>query len=186
MTKTFHMTFGWIVRTAVLLGACAAVPALAQAQDAPSLPGGASSLQETFGDWRVACQIAGSTKRCALSQQQAQQNGERVLTIELVPGPDSTVAGTLILPFGLLLDAGVVLQVDEQKALAPVRFHTCIPAGCLVPLTLDAETTIALRSGETLNVAGKAADRQQQDIQLKISLSGLSAALDRLSILLES
>lgn len=184
MKKSIHMTLGRISRIAALLGACAVVPVPAQAQDTPSLPSGASSLQETFGDWRVTCQVSESTKRCALSQQQAQQNGERMLAIELVPGSNNTMTGTLVLPFGLLLDAGVALQVDEQVALASIQFHTCIPAGCVVLLTLNAATTTALRNGETLNVAVKAAD-SQQEIQLKISLSGLPAALDRLSVLLE-
>jgi len=184
MKQFINLTLGRISRIAALLGVFATSPALAQAEATPTLPGGASSLQETFGDWRITCQVSESTKRCALSQQQAHQNGERLLAIELEPGPDNTMTGTLILPFGLLLDAGVVLQVDEQAALASIRFHTCIPGGCVVMLTLNAATTTALRNGETLNVAVKAADGQQ-DVQLKISLSGLPAALDRLSVLLE-
>jgi len=63
-------------------------PALAQ--DAPSLPGGASSLQETFGDWRVACWVTDASRNCALSQQQARQNGQRVLAIELRACADDT------------------------------------------------------------------------------------------------
>ncbi len=46
-----------------------------QAQQAPTLPGGASSLQETYQDWHVACQVADNAKRCVLVQQQNQQNG---------------------------------------------------------------------------------------------------------------
>ncbi|TIX24749.1 MAG: Invasion associated locus B family protein, partial [Mesorhizobium sp.] len=34
------------------------------AADAPQLPGGASALSETHGDWTVNCQISGTTKVC--------------------------------------------------------------------------------------------------------------------------
>ncbi len=35
-----------------------------------SLPNGATSINETFGDWAVSCAIADNRKTCALSQQQ--------------------------------------------------------------------------------------------------------------------
>lgn len=121
-----------LLRTAALLIACAVLSSsMVLAQDAPSLPGGASSLQDTFGDWRVACQIVDTTRRCALSQQQARQDGQRVLAIELQSGPDNTVTGNLILPFGLLLNAGVSLQIDEQSPMDTQFFRTCLPAGRL-------------------------------------------------------
>ena len=50
-----------------------AVPAAGNAASS-SLPGGASSLNETYRDWRVACAQQGAAKRCVLSQIQAQQN----------------------------------------------------------------------------------------------------------------
>lgn len=54
------------------------IAALAVATSAPAtaqtsgLPGGASSLNETYKDWRIACAQEGSTKRCVMSQVQAQ------------------------------------------------------------------------------------------------------------------
>src|SRR5919108_1346454 len=86
----------------IYVTAAAALIALsvsAAAQDAGStLPGGASSLQETYQDWSLACQ--GTPKAvCAVSQQQTQQNGQRVLAIELRRGADGGVSGTLVLPF---------------------------------------------------------------------------------------
>ncbi|MBN9047563.1 MAG: invasion associated locus B family protein [Rhizobiales bacterium] len=67
-------------------------PPLALAQATPFLPGGASSLQETYQDWQVACRIANGTRLCAISQQQTQQNGQRVLAIELAAPRGSTVS----------------------------------------------------------------------------------------------
>lgn len=51
-----------------------AQPAGANAgRTASGLPGGASSLSETYRDWRVACVQDGTAKRCSLSQVQARQ-----------------------------------------------------------------------------------------------------------------
>ena len=79
-------------------------PAIGQQSAQALLPNGATSLQETYLDWQVGCQIIDNAKRCALSHQQVQQNGRRVLAVELQQTPDGKLAGSLVLPFGLLLD----------------------------------------------------------------------------------
>src|SRR5262245_65857169 len=116
----------------------ALTPAAAQQN---GLPGGASSLQETYQDWSLACQ-GGESVVCAVSQEQTQQNGQRVLAIELRRSKGGALAGNLALPFGLLLDAGATLQIDDGAAFEPLRFETCLPSGCLVPLAFD---TAAIR-----------------------------------------
>lgn len=148
---------------------------------ASTLPGGASSLNETYKDWRVTCVAQGAAKRCALSQQQAQQNGQRVLAIELNAPSGNTVAGTLVLPFGLALDSGVTFQIDEKPAMAPVRFRTCLPAGCLVNVSFDAATLVALRAGAVLKI--KATADGGAAAPFSISLQGFGTALDRVAAL---
>lgn len=148
---------------------------------ASGLPGGASLLNETYKDWVVACQVANSAKRCVMSQQQKQQNGQRVLAIELAAPTGNTVSGTLILPFGLALDSGVTFQVDDKPAMPPLRFHTCVPAGCLVPVTFDAPTLVGLRAGTALKV--KATADGGAAAPFSISLQGFSTALDRVEAL---
>jgi invasion protein IalB len=155
------------------------LPASAQAP-ASTLPGGASSLQETYGDWLVACAQLEAGKRCTLSQQQARQDGQRILGIELAVTPQQVVTGALVLPFGLELDAGVSLQVDDAEARPPLRFATCLPAGCIVPVALDAPMLMALRSGSALKLNVRAAGATEP-LSFSISLRGFSAALDRTS-----
>lgn len=172
------------VIAAIVIGAAA--PG-ARAQDAaPSLPGGASSLQETFQDWRVTCGIVNQAKVCALSQQQVrQQDNQRLLAVELRPAPGDTVTGTLILPFGLKLAAGVTMQVDDNAPVPPAYFSTCLPAGCLVPLTLDAAQVGQLRAGAAVKLVAQAADTGQE-VTFSISLKGFSGALDRVVALVAS
>lgn len=146
-----------------------------------SLPGGASSLNETYKDWRVSCALQGNLKRCVLSQVQAQQNGQRVLAIELNAPSGNTVSGTLVLPFGLALDSGVTVQIDENPTMQPVRFRTCLPAGCIVNITFDARTIVVMRAGTALKV--KATADGGAAAPFSISLQGFGTALDRAGVL---
>lgn len=145
------------------------------------LPGGASSLSETYRDWRVACSQQSNEKRCALSQVQTQQNGQRVLAIELNAPTGNTVSGTLILPFGLALDSGVTFQIDEKPAMQPIRFRTCLPAGCLVNVTFDAPALVVLRAGVVLKI--KTTADGGAAAPFSISLQGFGTALDRVAAL---
>lgn len=146
------VTFGI---SAITLGA-------ANAQESPSsLPGGASSEQETYQDWRVAC-VQTKVKHCAMLQQQARKGGQRVLSMELAAGTDGQGAtGTLVLPFGLALHAGVSLQIDDQPVGDPLAFKTCLPAGCVVPIEFAAGYLGTLRTGTALKVLTKASDSGQ-------------------------
>lgn len=103
------------------------------------------------------------------------------MAVELKRNSDATLAGSLVLPFGLQLDAGATLQIDDGQPLQPLRFSTCLPAGCVVPLSLDEGTVAALRAGSALKIKVKSAD--QKDVVLPVSLKGLAPALDRLSVL---
>lgn len=146
-------------------------------QDAATLPGGATSLQETHGDWQVTCRVTGGVKQCAISQQHQQQNGQRVLTIEIQSQADDSAKGVVVLPFGLKLQAGASFQVDQGESLPVMSFSTCLPAGCLVPLEFDAPTVKRMRAGEALNL--KVISLDEQELLFTISLSGFTSALDR-------
>lgn len=166
----------------VLAQAAAPAPAATPAAPASTLPGGASSLQETYQDWQVACLQQGAGKRCALTQQQADpQSRQRVMAIELTTVGDKA-EGVLVLPFGLALDKGVTLQVDDGPVGQPLRFRTCLPAGCLVPLSFDARMLTTLRRGTAIKA--KVTTDDGRETVLSISLKGLAPALDRTAALL--
>ena len=163
-----------LVLAAALLAGGAA-PAAAQ-----GLPGGASSLNEAHGDWAVACTAPEGAVRCAISQVQLNgENRQRVLAIELVAAEGGDAAGgTLILPFGLRLDDGVRLAIDEAAPFQSPRFSTCLPAGCLVPLAFGADVVSALRGGVTLGLKATANDNGQE-IAFSVPLRGFASALAR-------
>ncbi|TPI71634.1 invasion associated locus B family protein [Mesorhizobium sp. B2-8-9] len=157
-------------------------PAAAQSGDAaakPQLPGGASALSETHGDWTVNCQVTGTNKVCSLSHQQFnKQSGQRLLAIELATKTGQDAAGTLALPFGLALANGISFEIDDKKLDGTLQFNTCQAVGCLVPVTFDANISPLLQNGTTLKVNATAADTAQP-ISFTISLNGFGSALAR-------
>ncbi|GLS17385.1 hypothetical protein GCM10007874_04000 [Labrys miyagiensis] len=148
---------------------------------APSpLPGGASSLQETYEDWRVFCSAPNNVKQCTLQEVLSdQKSGQRVLAVELSPTPDGGMTGNLVMPFGLLFSAGVALALDQNPSGQALPFQTCIPAGCLVPLSLDARTIAALRNGSQVKLNTKSIDATAKPLVFNVSLKGFGTALDR-------
>lgn len=164
---------------AALAFVCAGFASSAFAQSA--LPNGASSLQETYQDWRVACSQRDKTSACTISQDQTQQNGQRLLAVEMQIRPDGGALATLLLPFGIVLDSGVTPNIDDQPPLKPVRFRTCLPNGCIALLPVDAATLGKLRTGSRLNL--KVVADGGNPLGFQISLQGFSAAADRVASL---
>jgi invasion protein IalB len=147
----------------------------------PLLPGGASALQETHGDWAVACAQPGGKKVCTFSQQQLDKDTrQRMLAIELRPAAEKT-EGTLLLPFGLAVAREVTLQIGETTVGTPLRFRTCLPAGCVVSLSLDSKAIGELRKSKALTVRATA-DGGQPAV-FTISLEGFASAMDRTAAL---
>ncbi|MDP1909833.1 MAG: invasion associated locus B family protein, partial [Hyphomicrobium sp.] len=146
------------------------------------LPGGASSIQETFDAWTVNCAEQKGAKHCSMAQEQVDQHSrQRVIAIELGVAPAGKIKGTLILPFGLALAHGVRLQIDSAPAEPTLPIRTCVPIGCLVSLTFDAKSVAALRKATTLKVEAVADSGNAADFS--ISLKGFPAALDRTAAL---
>ncbi|MBV2142460.1 invasion associated locus B family protein [Falsochrobactrum sp. TDYN1] len=159
---------------AVAFTAISFVPALA----AP-LPGGASTLQETYQDWTVTCQTQNASSVCAMRQDQnSTQTGQRVLTVEFRNVDGGKIDGVLLMPFGLDLAKGASLKIDDATG-PDLAFSTCLPQGCLTPVTFDAKQVTALKAGTDLNVTTTALS-PSQPVAFKVSLKGFGAAFDRI------
>ncbi len=148
---------------------------------AAPLPGGASTLQETYQDWTVSCQSQKETSICVMRQDQSStQTGQRVLTAEL-RNVEGKVEGVLLMPFGLDLAKGAALKIDEVAG-PNFAFSTCLPQGCLAPVSFEAKQVAALKAGTNINVTTTALS-PSQPVAFKVSLKGFGAALDRITAL---
>lgn len=144
-----------------------------------TLPNGASSINETYGDWTVDCRIVDRQKQCVLSQvQRNKDSGQRVFAIELHSPRDGKTEGTVLMPFGLNLDAGALLKLDDKDLGKGLRFSTCVPQGCLLPVSFPTVATDAMRKGTKLVVASLSLS-SNEPITFNVSLDGFSAALAR-------
>lgn len=164
--------------------------AVAQAQTAPTvgqpqqaggtLPNGASAINEVFVDWTVDCRIVDGHKACLLSQSQGNtQTGQRVFTIELRAPKNGRAEGTILMPFGLKLENGAILRLDDKDLGLGLRFSTCVPTGCLLPISFPTVATEAMKTGKVLTAA--ALNLSTNDpVAFNISLNGFPAALARL------
>ncbi len=162
---------------ALALAAFSAAPAFAAA-----LPGGASTLQETYQDWTVSCQAQKDGTACVMRQdQKSAQTGQRVLTAELRSAGGGRVEGVILTPFGLDLAKGASLKIDEAAGPS-LAYSTCLPQGCLAPVSFDAKQAAALKAGSSLGLTAVALSPSQA-VAFKISLKGFGAALDRMAAL---
>lgn len=149
-----------------------------------NLPGGASSLQERYGDWTVGCSMVDSRKTCTVYQTQfAENTQQRLLAMELSSGAKEGAAGVLALPFGLDLAKGASLQIGDSMPVFRLQFETCYPAGCIVPFSFDEGTLAKLRAAKQIKISALSAG-DSQPVDLLVSLNGFSVALSRLRALL--
>lgn len=159
----------------------AAGPSVSQPTASVQLPNGASSITETYGDWTVNCGIDNGVKLCALSQAQGnKETGRRTFAIELRTPKDGKTEGTILMPFGLKLDAGAVLKLDDKDLGKGLGFSTCVPEGCLLPVSFPTVATDAMKTAKTLTVASLNLGNGQA-VTFNISLNGFAAALDRVA-----
>lgn len=159
-----------------------AAPALAQSAKAAgeTLPGGASSIQETYGAWSVSCRLAEGRKVCSFSQVRGnQQTGQRSFAIELRAPSDGKTDGVLVLPFGLALAAGVKLTLDEKPLGQPVPFTTCVPDGCIAPVSFPTVATDAMKKAKEMAIIVTPSNNPEP-ITFSVALDGFAAAQARI------
>lgn len=150
---------------------------------ASSLPNGASSLRERYQDWDVACLAPDDGARgdghiqCAMQQQALEpRSHRRVMSIRLET--DGTqVRGVATVPFGLDLVRGLTLTNASQPVGDVYSFSTCLPTGCLVPLSFDDQQWASLLKEPkavftAMTFSGK-------PMKLFFSTKGLDQALQR-------
>ena len=133
----------------------------------PTLPGGASQMQETHGDWRVTC-AQHERRLCTVSQQQADKESRQLLlAIELTAVATDRAVGTIVLPFGLAVAQPITLRIGDGPSTT-LAFRTCLPAGCVVPVAFDPPMITALRKETVLllkaTAVGRLAGSRVQDL----------------------
>lgn len=156
-------------------------PVVGQPAVTAMLPNGASAINETYGDWTVDCRILNSQRLCLLVQSQGNnQTGQRVFAIELRTPKEGRVEGTILMPFGMKLENGAVLRLDDKDLGQGLRFSTCLAQGCLLPISFPTVATDAMKKGKTLTVAALNLSNGEP-VSFNVPLNGFAAAFDRVA-----
>lgn len=141
---------------------------------------------KTFGDWVVACEKEGKKDVCFLSQvltsqidnkdkkdkKDAKPQIQRVAEFRVgYFGGSKELRIIQILPFGTNLQAGTSIILAKDKLVAPGKFTTCQPFGCLAIADLtDVIDTIGDAKDETfvgiITIDGK-------QVNIPLSVKGL-------------
>jgi invasion protein IalB len=148
-------------------------------KESASLPNGASSINETYGDWVVDCRLVEGQKQCLIVQVQTNnQTRQRVFEIQLHAPKDAKTEGTVLMPFGLKLDSGAIVTLDDKDLGQPLRFSTCTPQGCLLPVSFPAAAVDSMKKSKTLAIASLNFNNGEV-VTFKISLDGFANASAR-------
>ncbi|MDE3811269.1 invasion associated locus B family protein [Sinorhizobium meliloti] len=182
---------------AVVVSLSLAAANSAAAQESPKSSDDRSPAVTTqrFDDWTYRCgevAVEGKTvSQCEVVQVARVKQGEEevsLLTLAIAktaPGTDEkpekesdeTLLLTALVPLNIFLPAGFGLDVDG-KAVADTAYRNCNQAGCWVQRRLEKAMLSALRKGKM--GAARLRLMNGQNVTIRFSLKGLTAALDKL------
>ncbi len=157
----------------------------AQAAPGQAAPAEGSVTEQQFKDWTVRCgrQSEQAPQVCGMQQQTTDKEGRTVMAVAVGTVPGNSKLGLLIiLPLGVLLPAGVTLQVDGGPEV-PLQVDWCERQGCRIEMLLEPDLLDRLKAGREAKVVFEAIDPQGKPRRLgyPISLLGFVAALNEVT-----
>jgi invasion protein IalB len=156
-----------------------------QAPQGEGAPAEGTITEQQFKDWTVRCgrQAEQGPEVCEMQQQQVDNEGRTVMAVAVGRVPGSSDLGLLIMvPLGILLPAGVTLQIDGGSEM-PLQVNRCERNGCRIELLLEQDLLTRLKSGSQAKVFFEAFDPQgeRRRLGVPISLLGFTAALNEVA-----
>lgn len=159
-----------------------------QQQGAPQEGAGPPEMALTerqFRDWMVRCGRPNeqAAEVCEMQQQQVDSEDRTVMAVAVGQVPGTSDLGLLIVvPLGILLPAGVTLQVDSGAEI-PLQVDRCERQGCRIEMLLEPELLNRLKAGAKATVFFEAFDPEgeRQRLGVPISLLGFTAALNEVT-----
>lgn len=159
----------------------------APAQEArPSSPSRTpTTLLETYESWSVHCATLNGKRHCEMGRAEVNAQGQPLITMQLSLTNNNVATGAVLVPFGVLVTEPIEMQVDTKKGtLLEGHIRSCVPQGCIVPISLDANAQKVLGSSKLLHVNLKADGVVPPDREhISVHLTGFAEALDRLRAL---
>ncbi len=150
--------------------------ASAYAQDT-AIPDAQAAPANNAPQWLVGCsnQVDAERLTCTMSQSVVvAATGARLLTAVVQPSGESGRELAFVLPFGLDLQKGVQLVLDDAD-WQNIPVTTCEAGACLSTLPLDADAISALSKGTALDV--KLMNSGGEEVVLSLTLEGFTKSM---------
>ncbi|MGE0152936.1 MAG: invasion associated locus B family protein [Reyranellaceae bacterium] len=137
-------------------------------------------LAEAYGHWRVRCALnIRSQETCRAEQVLRDDHGQPQLALIVHPGSQGKPAQLEIMPpWGISVQAGVVLQVDGGAALR-TPLLSCQPSGCEAMLGLSDQLVASFSKAAEVKVSVISAEGQT--LSTTLPLAGFADAYRRLT-----
>lgn len=124
---------------------------------------------QKFDDWAVACeQDADKKQTCFLAQSLNSTEGEKTQQIaqfRIGYFGTKTIKMVQILPFGVALQPGTSI-ISGEKLLAPGKFTTCQPAGCIAVVEFGKDDLNTIMSNDKNFVGMISIEGKQMNVPL--------------------
>lgn len=145
---------------------------------------------EQSGDWGINCEKTDETKGkdvadCVIIQEIRYKKGEsqgRLAYLKFGRVKDkkegTKTQGVLLAPLGIMVQSGIIMQIDDSKNTSVIPIARCISEGCLSNFSLGDDGVEKLKKGTKLNLYYTTADGKK--LKTSISLKGFSNAFETL------
>lgn len=124
---------------------------------------------QKFDDWAVACEQGADKKQsCFLAQTLNSKEGEtlqQIAQFRIGYFGTKTLKMLQLLPFGVALQPGTSI-ISGEKVIAPGKFTTCQPQGCIALLELSKDDLNAIISNDKNFVGVISIEGKQMNIPL--------------------
>ncbi|HET6389290.1 invasion associated locus B family protein [Hyphomicrobium sp.] len=136
----------------------------------------AQATNEIIGDWRVTCGApAKGRKTCVLSQTLISAKLKKPVGVLMISRDDGgKLKGSLRLPVGVALQAGVVLGLENQAAPLTLPYATCHHTGCFAPF--DVSEPMLGQMGKASKISAVVQSTSKEPLNLTFSTRGFPAA----------
>ncbi len=147
----------------------------------------ASTPQEVtrnvHGSWQIRC-VTVEPQQCYLYQLIVNDQNAPLMEFSLIPAKDETggevtMVGTIITPLNVVLERGVVMQVDENDPRQE-SYGWCAPIGCFSRFGIDEARINEFKSGTKITTAIFMMRNPGQGIEIELPLDGFGDAYDEL------
>lgn len=141
-------------------------------------------IKDTYGDWQLKCfRSDGQDDICQMYQLLREDAGNPVAEFSLFKLPDGAQAAagaTIVVPLGTLLTSELQVSIDGGKAKS-FAYSFCSAVGCFARIGLTQGDVDAFKRGANASIQIVPAQAPNQKVNIKVSLTGFTAAYDNVS-----